>query len=263
MDALKFAQASMNYERLLAGYPHEIIGIHDATSLAEGYNRGMARAGGDILIFSHDDVLILDTGFAAKTSARLQDHDLLGFCGTDLLLGPGWVGAGPPHLVGAVAHVQERALLLTVYGIADWPVAGNIQALDGFCLMTTRVAARATGFDADAFDGFHLYDLDFSFAAHLAGYRLGVCCDMPLIHASTGNFRAPQFARAAQRFARKYAAHLPDIPVYDGSKGKATLFQDYHAVVNTWTEDILKRAAYRHSQQPSRKPVDTDLSHGT
>ena len=34
IDALKFAQVSACYEQLLDGFPHEIIGIHDARSLA-------------------------------------------------------------------------------------------------------------------------------------------------------------------------------------------------------------------------------------
>jgi GT2 family glycosyltransferase len=252
IDALKFAQVSMNYERLLAGYPHEIIGIHDAASLTEGYNRGMERATGDILVFSHDDVLILDAGFAVKIAARLQHYDLLGFCGTDLLLAPGWICAGAPHIFGALAHVHESALTLDVFGIADWPVAGNIQAMDGLCLMATREAALSVGFDADCFDGFHHYDLDFSFSAYLAGRRLGVCCDIPVIHASCGDFDSPQFAHYAQRFRQKYARHLPNAPLRTADKGKGALFQDHQAILGAWTEDILRRAVYRSVRLPAR-----------
>jgi hypothetical protein len=245
IDALKFAQASMNYERLLAGYSHEIIGIHDANSLAEGYNRGMAQSVGDILIFSHDDTLILDAGFAAKIIARLQDYELLGFCGTDLLQAPGWIFRGAPHIFGVVAHIHEHTLTLNVYGVKDWPVTGNIQALDGFCLVASREVARTTGFDADTFDGFHHYDLDFSFSAYLSGHRLGVCCDIPVIHHSNGNVDSPQFARYAQGFRQKYAAHLPpNPPEHTGSKGKSVLFQNYRAVLDAWTKDILRRVAY-------------------
>jgi GT2 family glycosyltransferase len=247
----------MNYERLLAGYPHEIIGIHDARSLAEGYNRGMAQSVGDILIFSHDDVLILDADFAAKISARLKNHDLLGFCGTDLLLAAGWTAAGQPHVFGAIAHVVEHALALSAYGVKDWPVTGNIQALDGLCLMATREAALATKFDADTFDGFHLYDLDFSFSAHLAGHRLGVCCDIPAIHASAGDFGSPQFARYARRFKQKYAALLPSARPIAGVKGKAVRLSGHRAVLDAWKEDILRRATYpRQSAHESARTAD-------
>ena len=265
IDALKFAQASANYARLLAEYPHEIIGIHDARSLAEGYNRGMARATGDILIFSHDDVLILDTAFAAKIAARLEDYDLLGFCGTDRLLRGGWTGAGQPHLFGAIIHVYGRALALSVFGIRDWPVTDKIQALDGLCLMATRESALATGFDADTFDGFDLYDLDFSFSAFLAGRRVGVCCDIPAIHASSGNFRSPQFAHYARRFQQKYAARLPQAPPPSGAnKGKYAPFQDHRAIIDIWTEDVLRRASWDYSRPIAPEPDNTaDDAHGT
>ena len=86
IEALKFAHIYECYTRLLSGYPHEIIGIHDATSLAEAYNRGISQSSGDILIFSHDDLLILDPLFADKIVDRLHTFDLLGFAGTSKLI---------------------------------------------------------------------------------------------------------------------------------------------------------------------------------
>jgi len=38
------------------------VRIPDARSLAEGYNRGLRRARGDLLLFSHDDVRIVTPG---------------------------------------------------------------------------------------------------------------------------------------------------------------------------------------------------------
>ncbi|MDR2624728.1 MAG: glycosyltransferase family protein, partial [Zoogloeaceae bacterium] len=197
-------------------------------------------------------VLILDADFAAKISARLKSYDLLGFCGTDRLLAAGWIAAGRPHIFGAIAHVHEHSLQLEAYGVGDWPVTGNIQALDGLCLMATREAALATKFDADTFDGFHLYDLDFSFSAHLAGYRLGVCCDIAVIHTSGGNFGAAQFAHYARRFKQKYAACLPP-DVRSKTRGKAAQFRDHYAILDAWKEDILRRATY--PRQSAHEPV--------
>ena len=93
IEAAKFARVSERYKTLLAGHPFEIIGIHDARSLAEGYNRGIDQSDGDILVFSHDDVLILDSGFADKIVDRLARFDLLGFVGTT-----GNARGTPPHL---------------------------------------------------------------------------------------------------------------------------------------------------------------------
>jgi len=45
---------------LLGDEPYEIVAVRDARSLAEGYNRGVARSSGDIVILSHDDIEFLD-----------------------------------------------------------------------------------------------------------------------------------------------------------------------------------------------------------
>ena len=69
-------------------------------------------------------------------------------------------------------------------------VVPGIQALDGVFMAMRREVATAIPFDAEAFDGFHLYDLDFSFRAHRGGFRLAVCRDVVLIHESTGSYDA-------------------------------------------------------------------------
>jgi hypothetical protein len=56
IDNAKFSTVVAMYERLLADVPHEIIRIPDARSMSEGYNRGIDRSSGDVLIVSHDDL---------------------------------------------------------------------------------------------------------------------------------------------------------------------------------------------------------------
>lgn len=246
IQPLKFARTWMAYTQLLRDYPHEIIGIHDASSLAEGYNRGIAQAKGDLLVFSHDDILILDPCFADKLAARLARLDMLGYVGTDRLITATWFGAGQPHLHGVVAHAKPGAktLALNVYGVRHWPVAENIQAIDGFCMAATRACAEAIGFDAQTFDGFHLYDLDFSYSAYLAGYRLGVCCDTPIIHESAGNFGHTHLTYA-ERFVLKHVerlGHTPPEAIHGGSPGRGAVFADHQALLAAWQPDLLKRA---------------------
>ena len=47
---------------------------------------------------------------------------------------------------------------------------------------------EALRFDEQCFDGFHLYDIDFTYRAHRAGFRLAVPLDLLLIHYSTGRY---------------------------------------------------------------------------
>jgi glycosyltransferase involved in cell wall biosynthesis len=247
IDAWKFTQTSVMYKTLLADTPHEIIGIHDAKSLAEGYNRGMAQAQGDILIFSHDDVLFLDPDFARKLSERMANWDILGFAGCDKLIYPMWSAARWPHLYGAICHPVLHAgatsLNLSLYGLGEWPVAGGIKAVDGLCIIARAEVARNIGFDAATFDHFHLYDLDFSFAAHLAGCRIGVCCDIPVCHQSSGNFGDAQ--RYFQRFMDKFRGNYmtPEDFRHTPLTGVSENFRDYTALLRAWNEPVFRRAA--------------------
>jgi hypothetical protein len=186
IDPAKFSAVSEMYHRVLAGHRHEIIGIHDAKSLAEGYNRGFAQAAGEIIIFSHDDVEFLCADLGGPILRSMQQNDLLGIVGTTRLEHPMWSKAGPPYNFGQIAHTNvDGTFAVEINSVPTREVRG-IQAMDGVCLIAHRRVLDVVKFDAERFTAFHLYDTDFTFSAYLAGLRLAVCCDLPLIHFSRG-----------------------------------------------------------------------------
>ncbi|HRQ81005.1 MAG TPA: glycosyltransferase [Azospirillaceae bacterium] len=212
IDPDKFAKASANFAALLDGSDYELIGVHDARSLCEGYNRGLRRATGDIVIFCHDDIEILIPDFETRLRDRLRRFDMIGVAGTTLMAGATWMHAGWPRQHGQVNHVvaDQGCYRCDVYGM-EAAVIAPAQALDGLFIAARREAATAVGFDEAAFDGFHLYDMDFSFSAWRAGYRLAVCTDFCVIHASMGRMDEKWRAYAA-RFLAKHADALPQLP---------------------------------------------------
>lgn len=204
----KFDRVCASYWRLLAGVPLEIIGIHDARSMCEGYNRGLQQATGDLLVFSHDDIEICAPDFADRLRNRLAVHDLVGVAGSTKLTGSGWVYSRWPHIHGQVGMPPEAAndhtdgIAVTAFHMRDAATTGA-QALDGLFLACRRDVAETLRFDEDTFDGWHLYDFDFSFRASRAGYGTAVCHDFLPIHASRGSFGA-DWLRYAQRFLDKH-----------------------------------------------------------
>ncbi|UCV15987.1 glycosyltransferase [Quatrionicoccus australiensis] len=249
INAGRFARVCNNYQNLMVGHDFEIIGIHDAHSLAEGYNRGIQQSTGDIMIFSHDDILVLDKAFARKIIRRLEKFDLLGFVGTSRLINGTWFGAGQPHLHGVISHARplQPILSLDVFGVNSWPVISGIKAIDGLCMIANGELARSIGFDAVTFDGFHLYDLDFSFSAYLAGYKLGICCDIPIIHESTGQYDE-KYGEQARRFCDKHHQQLDGFDSQDPTQtprtkaeGKQAKLPDSDALLKLWHPDILRR----------------------
>ncbi len=205
----RFQRVRADYAALLRGRSFEIIGIHDARSLAEGYTRGLRASAGRTIIFSHDDIEILTPDFAERVDRHLQSYDQIVIAGTTRLIAGRWGEAGDPYSFVLVTTPKTKgsAELVTVLLGGGGLVVPGIQALDGVFWATRREVAERVGFDAATFDHFHLYDLDFTFRAYLAGYRLAVCRDIALLHESWGNFDET-WRRYRLRFEQKFAGRL-------------------------------------------------------
>jgi len=212
VTAHKFALVTANFKAVLGTVPYEVIGIHDAKSLSEGYNRGIARSRGDIVIFCHDDIEILTPAFYQLLCKYLETYDVVGCAGTDRLIESAWFGAGDPFIHGAVAYPAIDAWPCDRYHVQIWGdlkllEVPEIQALDGFFFAVKRAVLDHVKFDEVNFDGFHVYDTDFTFAAYLSGFRLAVCKDILIAHQSYGNFNA-EYQTYRARFAEKYRDRL-------------------------------------------------------
>jgi GT2 family glycosyltransferase len=209
VDNAKFAEVEKMYRRLL-GESAQIIRIPDARGMCEGYNRGIAQSTGDVLIFSHDDIEILSNDFAPILLGHLQNYDLIGVAGTTRLVAGHWVAAGPPYLFGQVPEPSPQGGFVIQYFGGFGRVCPDIQALDGLMFAARRAVVDKIKFD-QSFDGFHLYDLDFTFTAHNAGFKLAVARDLFVLHASSGNFDN-RWKHYSDLFQRKWAGKLQPHP---------------------------------------------------
>ncbi len=203
----KFDRVVANFHDRLGAVPHEIVGIHDARSLCEGYNRGVGRSGGEIIVFAHDDIRIVSPDFAAKLLTSLAECDLVGVAGTTLLRSAGWVWSGWPYLAGQVGHTSpDGRPVVTVFGLQDRLVRGA-QALDGLFFAVRRAVFERVRFDESTFDGWHFYDIDFTYSAFRAGLRLSIRTDMLLCHDSVAGLDE-RWRYYARRFMHKHGSDL-------------------------------------------------------
>jgi tetratricopeptide (TPR) repeat protein len=214
-DETRYAAMAASYGRALTGWPHEIARIADASSLAEGYNRGAAEATGAVLIFSHDDVEILAADFGRRLMRRLAECDVLGVAGATRATGPAWPFAGWPYLHGSVIYPEENGYRVTVYSRTA-PLARGIRVMDGVFLAMRRETALSIGWDAHTCEGFHGYDVDFTLRAAQAGLRLAAATDLGVVHCSYGSFDDRW-----ETTARKLMARHPEL---NGERGKETGF---------------------------------------
>lgn len=201
----KFRRIARQYQELLGSHPHEIIRIADAASLCSGYARGFHQSTGPLIVFSHDDIDILDPDFLAHLWKGMAAVDVLGIAGTTTLTGPAYAWAGRPSVRGWLFHQSRDGLYDAAIFDLDAGLATDIVALDGAFFCARREAVERVGFDSDTFDGFHLYDIDFSYRAHLAGFRIGVTHDIVIAHESVGNFNEI-WKIYADRFMAKFPA---------------------------------------------------------
>jgi hypothetical protein len=191
VDRARLDECVARYRAAFGNERFDLIVIDDAKSLAEGYNRGIARAHGSYIVFSHDDAFPISSAFAERLAAHLEQVDVIGIAGATAALSGFWGYAGQPHTHGHVvtpapdgSHVD-----LLVWGAASRRI-DSIRLLDGCMIAARRDVAVAVGFDAKRFDGFHLYDADFSLRARAAGYAVSVVSDLTIYHGSTGDFDA-------------------------------------------------------------------------
>jgi hypothetical protein len=214
IDEARLAKMRASFTAALAGRDHEFVVIRDARSLSEAYTRALERCRHDLVVFSHDDVELLSQRPFEALAAALRRCDVVGLAGSRRVTGPAVMWAGHPHVHGWVAYpaadapgVWDASLFSLEAGLLE-----GMQALDGFVFAAHRETVRRVGFDAVAFDGFHFYDLDFTYRAHRAGLRLAVTTEVVAIHASSGKF-GDDWRRYAGRFKAKFPAL--DAPVGD------------------------------------------------
>jgi GT2 family glycosyltransferase len=209
INQIKADKIQRQYSEMMGNEPYEIIVIRDALSLAEAYNRGLNLAKGDIIVLSHDDIKFLSpTNWLKTIKAHLNSFDFIGLAGTTKLIGPAWAQAGPPNTFGQVAELNSNGepYRVLIFG-TPLRVIPNIQAVDGLFMAFRKEVLEKVRFDAKTFDGFHCYDIDFSFSVYKAGYRLGVATDIPVLHESQGKFEEV-WRMYAQRLYEKHQADL-------------------------------------------------------
>ncbi|HUB27588.1 MAG TPA: glycosyltransferase [Tepidisphaeraceae bacterium] len=203
IDPAKFAAVETMYGAALAGEKWELIGIHDAASMAEGYSRAIDRSRGDVLVFSHDDVEVLSPRFAKTVRGHLGSYDLFGVAGTTLMTNGFWTEAGPPYGYGQIVQpAGEGKFQVFIYSNAC-RIVGGIQGVDGVFMAARRSVFSRVRFDAETFDGFHLYDQDLCFSVWRSGLKTAVACDVCLLHQSPGTYDAT-LNKYASRFVQKW-----------------------------------------------------------
>lgn len=204
IDRRREAAAVASLDEALQPSKCDFAVVRDARSLAEGFNRILDAAKGDVVILCHDDIEVLSGNATQALHQALAAHDIVGVAGGRHVGGPAVLWSGHPHIHGWVSYPREGAIEAAPLSLRAG-LLGGMQALDGVFMAMRGELARRHRFDAGTFDGFHFYDLDFTYRAYRDGARLAVTTDILLLHVSEGRF-GDEWKRYALRFREKYPA---------------------------------------------------------
>ena len=163
---------------------------NNTDSLQKTYNKAIdfcIEESIEYIVVSHDDI-IFENVTESKLLENFDRYDMFGVAGATQckfnkpalwhLMGGGFQGG---KLRGAVAHVNGKKKNMTAFG----PYPSRVVLVDGVFLAISRKVFEKIRFDEDCPSKFHMYDLDYSLAAHNAGFKVGVS-DILITHASPG-----------------------------------------------------------------------------
>jgi hypothetical protein len=221
-DDERFAAVYEEICRAAGAYPHEIVRVPDAVSMADGYRRGLAHSKGNIVILCHDDIRFAIPDFIPRLLTAMENADMVGLVGSQRMTGPAMIFDGHPYIVGRIINPlrEDAAGDKYKWGIGSMTVLRcKAQVLDGAFIAARRPLLEGLGFDA-SIPHFHYYDIDLSYRAHLVGARVVAATDLTLVHASTGTFDH-NWVAAKEAFERKF-------PALWGTPGKANHWYQVH-----------------------------------
>jgi hypothetical protein len=189
---------------LQAGTGHEVIGIKDCSSAADGLNLGFEQARHEWTVCVHQDVY-LPEGWDRLVANQLDEAErLYGPVGVAGVYGVGdvllWQAPGARLAAQRVGWVVDRGRLLR-----DGPeLPARVATLDELLL----VVPKSSQLRFEPALGFHLYGADLCLQARERGLAV-VALGAPCHHNSRSIGLPEAFFASAKVFARKWAHRLP------------------------------------------------------
>lgn len=153
------------------GYSVEIVDIRDATSMCNGYNRGLKASKAKYKVYIHQDVFICNKYFIQDILRIFENKNIscIGLTGASELSENGIWWKSDTHC-GKVIHENEYE---ECYELNFGEINGlykKVEALDGFYLVTQYDIYWRD----DLFTGWHFYDLSMCMEMKKRGYDVVV-----------------------------------------------------------------------------------------
>jgi glycosyltransferase involved in cell wall biosynthesis len=183
--------------------------INNGESLTKAYNRGLKMAKNNIVVFCHDDLTIETKQWGTKllkTFEKNPEYGIIGVAGTKYMAESGQWWVNPKKMYGRVAHTHEGKTWLSSYSEDLGQSVEEVITVDGlfFGVDKTRIKEEFN----ETVEGFHFYDVTFSFENYLKGVKVGVITSIRINHQSIG-MTNESWENNRQQFAERFKENLP------------------------------------------------------
>jgi len=217
--------------------------INNGESLTKCYNRGLKQAKNDIVVFCHDDITI-ETKQWGKKLIKLfnenEEYGIIGVAGSKYMADNATWWIDRKTMYGRVQHTSGGKTWLSSYS----PDQGNnlveVLNVDGVFFSAHKGRIKKN-FD-ESVEGFHFYDVDFSFQNHMADVKVGVMTKIRINHLSIGETN-DEWEKNREVFAKVNADSLPRRinETFDGSRKLKVMIP--HLNENSFLTPIIKLGA--------------------
>ena len=177
-------------------------------SLSQVYNEILEESQTDIVVLCHDDIYFDTTSWYSKIVKHFEKSDfgILGVAGTTSLTDSGRWWDEKRKMVGIVNHEHEGKKWESKYSESFENGVCETLIVDGLFIALHKKRIKKN-FD-ESVDGFHFYDVTFSFSNHLEGVKVGVITNIRITHKSIG-MTNEKWDENRIIFADKFKENLP------------------------------------------------------
>lgn len=208
-----------------SGTECEVIIIDNSVNqwpIAKAYNEGAKGAKYDTLLFIHEDVRWLCSGWAKPVLELLSDSStgVIGMAGSDIRLNVpsphSWSSMKGREISNYMVPIGKKADDIHDFRLyrSEYKDLRKFQpavTLDGVALFVRKEVWRQYPFDEEILTGFHCYDIDFTLTIHNAGWKnyVYVWENIWFLHYSHGSFRKDWYEATILIHDKKWRRMLP------------------------------------------------------
>ncbi|MGB8193137.1 MAG: glycosyltransferase [Chitinophagaceae bacterium] len=210
------AQVEKNIDETI-GVPWQLI-LTDNLQLNKGiswvYNQGAQQAQYDIVCFVHEDVLFQTPSWGRTIVSYFENNPQLGIVGVagGKYKGralSGWWNGIPATDCSNILYVDPQEKPARAFANPDPSVKSqDVVTVDGVFMCTPKKVWESVKFDESLIDGFHFYDIDFSFRIS-RNYQAAVSYEIDILHLTRwGNF-GDAWLELALKWHARHKQQLP------------------------------------------------------